>query len=338
MTKINVAVIGTGNMGKNHVRVYSKISSAVLLSVCDLNGSAAKEVAKSCGAKWYSDYKEMFENEREIDAVSIVVPTAQHEKIALDAIDYGKHIFVEKPIATSLESATRIVKKAEKAGVKLMVGHIERFNPAVLRIKELIDANELGQLVSISAKRVGPFANTITDVGVCLDLAIHDIDVIRYITNDEISEVYAKTGCGIHPHEDYASILLTLKNGATGIIETNWLTPTKIRRLDITGRDGFAALDYISQEICLYGKAASNHLSDCVQLSMAHGMPQMARIKPETKEPLQLELSSFLQSIISNTLTLVDGWSGIENLKVALAAVQSVKEQRPIKFKDEAYT
>lgn len=330
MVKICVAVIGVGNMGKNHVRVYSKIPDADLVAICDINEESVKKVAKAYGAKWYLDYKRMLDKEDEIDAVSIAVPTTMHEEVALGVIDYGKHVLIEKPIAGSIKSAEKMVERAESAGVKLMVGHIERFNPVVAKIKQLIDKGKLGQVVSISSKRVGPYANIKNDVGVCLDLAIHDIDVMRFITNDEISEVYAKIGNNFCSSEDYASILLTLQKGVTGLIEANWLTPTKIRRLDVTGIEGYAALDYISQELHLYGKVLSENYADYEELTMAYGHPQMAKIKTEKEEPLKLELRHFLQSIVSNNTPLVDGRSGIKNLEAALAAVQSARKGRPV--------
>jgi UDP-N-acetylglucosamine 3-dehydrogenase len=331
MAKIRVAVIGVGNMGKNHVRVYSQISDADLVAISDIDKGSVKSVASSCGAKWYIDYKKMLAKE-EIDAVSIVVPTTKHEEVALDAIDYGKHVLLEKPIAGSIKSAEKIVQRADKAGVNLMVGHIERFNPVVARTKQLIDEGKLGQVVSISAKRVGPYANIKNDIGVCLDLAIHDIDVMRFITNDEVSEVYAKIGNNLCLNEDYASILLTLQKGATGLIDTNWLTPTKIRRLDVTGTQGYAALDYISQELNLYGSVLFKDYSEYEELTMAHGQPHMAKIKTDKEEPLKIELKHFIQSILKNKTPLVDGRTGVRNLEVALAAVQSAKKGRAISF------
>lgn len=333
MAKICVAVIGVGNMGKNHVRVYSQIPDVDLVAVCDIDKNSVKKVAKTYGAKWYLDYKKMLDEEEEIDAVSISVPTTRHEEVALGTIDCGKHVLIEKPIAASIKSAEKMVERADSAGVKLMVGHIERFNPAVVKIKQLIDEGKLGQIVSISSKRVGPYANIKNDVGVCLDLAIHDIDVMRFITNDEISEVYAKIGNNFCLHEDHASIMLTLQKGITGLIEANWLTPTKIRRLDVTGKEGYAALDYISQELHLYGKVLSKNYADYEELTMAYGHPQRAKIKTEKEEPLKLELRHFLQSIVDNSTPLVDGRSGIKNLEAALAAVQSARKGRPVSFK-----
>jgi UDP-N-acetylglucosamine 3-dehydrogenase len=330
MAKIGVAVIGVGNMGKNHARVYSRMHDAELVAVCDINMESAKKVAKAYDAKWYSDYRIMLDKEEEIDAVSIAVPTTKHEEVALGSIDYGKHVLIEKPIAESIEIAQRIVEKAKSAGVKLMVGHIERFNPAVTKVEQFIHEDRLGQIVSISSKRVGPYANIMFDVGVILDLAIHDIDVMRFITKNEVCEVYAKIGSGMCSHEDYASILLTLHNGVAGLIETNWLTPTKIRRLDVTGMNGYVTLDYIKQEIDLYGKALSKNLADYEELVMTYGTPQIARIRAEKEEPLKLELEHFLQSIVNDSIPRADGQSGIENLKVALAALQSAQKRRPI--------
>jgi UDP-N-acetylglucosamine 3-dehydrogenase len=325
MAKLRVAVIGVGNMGKNHARIYSQIPETDLVAISDVNESAAQRVASMYGTKWYLDYKEMLEKE-ELDAVSIVVPTTKHEEVTLDVINCGKHVLLEKPIAESVESAKRIVERANMRGIKLMIGHIERFNPVVARTKQLIEEGKLGQIVSISSKRVGPYANIKNDVGVCLDLAIHDIDVMRFITNDEVSEVYAKIGNNSCLKEDYASILLTMRGGATGLIETNWLTPTKIRRLDVTGTLGYAALDYIEQDLKLYGKILNENTEDYEELVMAYGQPCVGKIKIDKEEPLKLEIKHFIQSIMDDVTPLVDGQEGLRNLEIASAAVQSAKK------------
>jgi UDP-N-acetylglucosamine 3-dehydrogenase len=237
---------------------------------------------------------------------------------------------IEKPISGDVESAERIEKRARKAGVHLMVGHIERFNPAVSKIKQLIDEGALGRIVSISSKRVGPYVNVQSYVGVCLDLAIHDIDVMRFITEDEVCEVYAKAGKSLSPNEDSASILLTMLKGATGLIETNWLTPTKIRRLDVTGIQGFAAVDYITQDLFLYGKMLSRDLADYEELKIMNGQPYLAKMKIVKEEPLKLELTHFINCVLANQVPIVSGRVGIRNLEIVLAAIRSAKEGQPV--------
>jgi UDP-N-acetylglucosamine 3-dehydrogenase len=329
MGKKRVAVIGVGNMGKNHVRVYSQNPDVDLVAISDIDKNTAQSVGSMFGVKWYLDYNEMLKRE-EIDAVSIVVPTTKHEKVASDVIGYGKHVLLEKPIAESIKSAKKIIEKANESRIKLMVGHIERFNPAVAKIKQLIEEGKLGKVVSISSKRVGPYANIKNNVGVCLDLAIHDIDVMRFITNDEVSEVYAKIGNNSLSEEDYVSILLTLKKGITGLIEANWLTPTKIRRLDVTGTKGYAALDYIRQDLNLYGKVLSERPADYEELIIAYGQPCMGKIEIKKEEPLKLEVNHFIKSIMDDSTPLADGQSGLRNLEVALTALQSARKGRAI--------
>jgi UDP-N-acetylglucosamine 3-dehydrogenase len=336
MLKTKVAVIGVGNMGKNHARVYSKLHDVELVAVCDKNKESAKTIAEAYQTDFYSSCKEMFEREKEIDAVSIAVPTMSHQEVALCAIEYGKHILLEKPIAASLDAARKIVESAENAEVKLMVGHVERFNPAVVKAKQLINDGKLGQIVSVSSKRVGPYAPRLSDIGVCLDLAIHDIDVMRFITNQEVCEVYARIGPNRCEQEDNASILLTLENGITGLIDTNWLTPTKIRRLDITAMEGYATLDYISQEIFLYGEVLSKNPADYEELVFAYGRPKMAKIRVEKEEPLKLELEHFIQAITDNKVPETDGESAIKSLTVALAALKSARQGFPVGCADFA--
>jgi hypothetical protein len=156
----------------------------------------------------------------------------------MDVINSGTDLLVEKPIADSVENGEAIVRAAEKKKVKFMVGHIERFNPAVIKMKELIDSGELGKIVSVNTRRVGPYNPRIRDVGVILDIGVHDIDIISYLLGSEVSEVYAIAGADIHSQEDHASIMLRFGENRAGIVETNWLTPHKSRQFTVIGTGG----------------------------------------------------------------------------------------------------
>lgn len=193
-------------------------------------------------------------------------------------------------------------------GVTLMVGHIERFNPAVMRLKELISQGELGKLVTISAKRVGPMAARIRDVGIIIDLGVHDIDVISYLFGEPVRTVYARAGNVVHPAgvEDHALITLGFDEG-TGIVETNWLTPHKTRTLTVVGTVGIAYLDYIEQNLKLYN-------SDWVK-----------EAKIRRREPLRNEIEHFLECVEEGKNPIVDGKGGLHALKVALLAQQSAR-------------
>ncbi len=305
---IKVGVIGTGEMGQHHVRVYSEMEDVQLVGIADMNEERVKKLAKKYDATAYTDYKDLLD--LDIDAVSIVVPTKLHKEIALDAIDSGINTLIEKPIADTIESANAIMEKSKD--VKLMIGHIERFNPAIIALKENMERGVIGRAVSISATRVGPYNPRIRDVGIILDLGVHDIDVMSYLYSKKVKSVHAYAGSVIHRFEDYASILLGFGNGTAGSIETNWLTPHKIRQLTITGTHGIAYVDYIHQSLKLCNEK------------------QIIDVPIKKKEPLKNELEHFIGCIGANKSPIVSGEDGKHALKVALAAIESYKTEKAI--------
>ena len=302
MKTINVGVVGVGAMGENHVRVYHKMEQANLLAVSDVSERALKKIEKKYGAKGFTEYSELLENP-EIEAVSVCVPTTFHHAVVMEAIKNGKHVLVEKPIA------------AKEAGVLLATGHVERFNPAVQKAKELIDDGVIGDVVSAFAKRVGPLPPRIKDVGVSIDLAIHDLDIMNYLFEEEVTQVYGSMNCSFDDSEfeDHAEIMVNFDNESTGIIEVNWLTPYKRRELELTGTAGIISVDYIKQSIEVYGKFA-----------------QDIQIKHE--EPLKSELNSFLNSVMNKEEPEITGEDGLKALKMVIAANRSSKEHKPISF------
>lgn len=316
MNKVNVGVIGVGAMGYNHARVYSKIENANLMAVSDLMKPKVDEVAQKYNVLSFVDYNDILKMP-EIEAVSVCVPTTHHFNVVMDAIEHGKHVLVEKPIAFTLREAKSMVKAAKDNGVKLATGHVERFNPAVEMAKELINDDVIGEVVSASAKRVGPFPPRIKDVGVTIDLAIHEVDVMFYLFDSPVSQIYAHMGSRLEKceYEDHAEIMSKFKNGIIGMLEVNWLTPYKKRKLEITGVDGIISIDYIDQTVNVYGKSTKN-------------------VDIDYKEPLKEELSSFLSAVRKDKEPKITGEDGIYALKVVTAAMKSAKENAPIKINE----
>ncbi|MBU1632508.1 MAG: Gfo/Idh/MocA family oxidoreductase [Nanoarchaeota archaeon] len=321
---LNVAVIGLGNMGKHHVRTYSEINKVKLVAVCDEDEERGKEVAIKYGCKFFKDYNEMFENE-EIDLVSVVVPTKFHKDVALNVIERGINILIEKPIADTIESANIIINKSKEKNIKLAIGHIERFNPAVKRLKEIINEGRLGQITSIIARRVGLFPPQIKDANVVIDLAVHDIDIMNYLMEMQPSEIEANAGKAlINQREDHAEIFLKYKN-ATGFIQVNWITPIKIRTLSVTGTKGYAEMDYISQQLIMY---ESNYKKDLETFGdvVMFSKPNKVEIGVENGEPLKLELLNVIDSIEQNREPLITGEVGLEALKIAMKVLGKIKK------------
>ena len=321
--KINVAVIGLGNMGTYHARNYFEIPQANLVAVCDLHEEQGKKIAQKFRCKFYKNYKKMFA-EKSIGAVSIAVPTRLHKKIAIDCIRAGKHILLEKPIATSVREGREIISEARKKGIILTIGHIERFNPAVQKLKKLIKHKKLGKIISIIAKRVGPLAPQIKDAGALIDLAVHDIDIIGYLLNKEPVKIYASGGRAIgYNHEDYAEIFVNY-GSASGYIQVNWLTPVGKRELHITGTKGYAELNYITQELDLY-RSTYKRWSDGYEDYIMQYRATKKTLPIKFQEPLRLELISFLSCINNKTKPEVTGQDGLRALKIALEALKHIK-------------
>jgi UDP-N-acetylglucosamine 3-dehydrogenase len=320
---LKVAVIGVGAMGRNHARVYADIPGATLVAIADQNGEAAEEVSRRQGGKIYTDYRRLLDEEKP-DAVTVAVPTVDHLEVAKEVVSRGIHLLIEKPIAFSVEEGQMIIDAAAEAEVQLMIGHIERFNPAVQSLKTRLAKGELGRVFQIDARRQGPFPSRVKDVGVVIDLAVHDLDVMRFITGAEIYRVYAETERRIHStREDLLSGLVRLDDGVVGTLNINWLTPTKIRELFVTGERGMFRVDYLTQDLFLFENAAAS-LEDWPYRNL-RGVSEgrMIRHIVAKKEPLRAEQESFLSAVRGESPVTVSGKDGLQALELAQAVVTS---------------
>jgi UDP-N-acetylglucosamine 3-dehydrogenase len=315
MKKLGVAVIGIGFWGRNHVRVFSELPETELKAVCDVNKERAKAIANQYKVDVYTDSRKLLKRE-DIEAVSICTWTTTHAEEALRAIRAGKDLLVEKPIASTVREAKRIVNLAERRNTRLMVGFIERFNPGVQIAKNMVYKDEIGTLVSATSKRVSEWPERVGDVGVVKDTAIHDIDLMRFVFDEEPSAVFAKIGNLRHTrYEDYAQIMLTFEKGKTAFIEANWLTPYKTRNLLITGSRAILNLNYLTQEITIETAGQST-------------TPRHAG-----QEPLKLELKHFAESVLNYKTPNVTGIDGLRALEIAEASFKSSKQNRAVKLK-----
>jgi UDP-N-acetylglucosamine 3-dehydrogenase len=333
MQRINVGVIGLGKMGALHARAYSAMEDVTLAAVCDVEQEIKKKAAAKYGATPYATFEEMLKKES-LNAVSICVPTKFHHRIGMAAINSRVNTLIEKPIASDVKEADELITLAKKRSVALMVGHIERFNPAVRLARELIRSNAIGKVITLSARRVGPAPPKLVGVDVVLDLAVHDIDVMRYLTGKETIKVYAESagsvGAGRKGAPDNAFIVLKFKNGIIGTIETNWITPKKIRELSITGTDGVIELDYILQEVELHKAPAKtstrNDYSDFL-LHYTEGITEKSIVIK--KEPLEEELTHFIGCVRSGKNPTSSGEDGKRALQIALQVCKSIKSGKP---------
>jgi UDP-N-acetylglucosamine 3-dehydrogenase len=249
----------------------------------------------------------------------------------MDLITQGKHVLIEKPICDDVTKGHEIIHSAEDQKVLLAIGHIERHNPMVKFVKKSIVKKEFGELITIASKRVSNFPGRIRDVGVILDFGVHDIDVMRFLMG-EIEAVYAKAGKFNKKiqHEDYGNIVLTFKNGKCGIIEVNWLTPIKIRKLFLTCSEKFVEADYIDQSVTISSSSFEKlDETDLFHSPIQYNINQMALQK---KEPLRNEIEDFIESIKRKRKPLATGEDGLQAIKIAEAATISYKEGREVKI------
>jgi UDP-N-acetylglucosamine 3-dehydrogenase len=309
--KLRVAVIGTGFWGKNQARVLSQLESAELVCVCDISEANAKAVATEFHANYYTSVDEVLAR-KDVDAVTVCTPTITHKQIAIQALLAGKHVLVEKPMTNTASEARELLTLAKQKGLRLMPGHIERFNPAMDCLKSLVDSGKLGAVTLLLARRVGRWPERMGDIGVVRDSAIHDIDLARYIFNDDVSSVHARVGTIRHTKEDYAEIMLQFRNGGTAFIDANWLTPRKARTLIVTGSEATVQLDYLSKEVTVEDSDGS--------------------VKPpvEKKEPLRTELSHFAESVLNNQEFRVNGEDGLRAVEICEVVLQSGTSGRTV--------
>jgi UDP-N-acetylglucosamine 3-dehydrogenase len=313
LRKAKMAVVGCGFWGKNHARIYSELENVDLIAVADLNEEAACSLGERHGAEYHGDPTDLIKRD-DVDAISICTPTVTHAKIALEAIEAGKHVLVEKPMTSTVAEAESLIAASEKAGVKLTVGFVERFNPGVIEALRLVREGKIGDVILARAHRVSRYPLRISDVGVVKDLAIHDADIVRQLFGEEPETVYATAGNLVHSFEDYANIVLRFLGNRSAFIETNWLTPHKIRRLILTGSEGLITVEFITQEITVEDDEGSY------------------RPFLEPQEPLTLELGSFVEAILEDKPPAVSGEDGLMALRICEAALVSARTGMPVKL------
>ena len=324
---LRAAVIGLGSMGANHARVFADLPGVELAGVADPD---SERVARAIGGRSIPGFPDVATLLREgrPDLVSVVVPTQLHEPIAMQVIEAGANLLVEKPIAATVDSAQRIAAAAAQAGVLLTVGHIERFNPAIGELKARLDAGQGGRVLQVRARRVGPFPHRIRDVGVIYDLAPHDIDIMRYLLDDDVERVFAEARRHINTeNEDLFVGMLRFSGGALGLLDINWLTPMKERSLTVLCEKGMFAVDYAAQSLAFYENYAASAREGAIA-SVTEG--PMTRYPIANREPLRVELEAFRDAVAAGTAPAVSAHDGMVALAVAEALVDASRTGMPV--------
>ena len=324
--KLRVAVIGTGNMGRNHVRNYFMLPESELVAIADVNPEA-KSLADDYKVKFFTDYKEMLEKARP-DAVSVVVPTPFHLEVATEVMSRGIHCMLEKPIASSVEEADKLIACAKKNNVTFTVGHIERFNPVIKKLKQMVDDNAIGDITSVVCKRVGGFPAVEPKTDVIIDLAVHDVDIVNYLLGQKPKSISSHGSRTRHSKKiDSAEILMDYGR-ASGFIQANWLTPVKIRTIALTGSLGYLEANYITQELTYYKHNMKEIQKDgFTEFVLQVGDPEKRVIKVDFEEPLAAELKAFMAKSMGRTAAIVNPVDAREALKISLEAVAPHHQQ-----------
>ena len=331
---VRAGVIGLGMMGRHHVRVLQEIDGAELIAIADPEPLTLAATMRGRDLHGYLDYERMLADEQ-LDFVVIAVPTSLHRQVGARAMRAGAHVLIEKPIAATIEEAQELIEVAERTGRWLAVGHIERFNPAIVALKERLAHGDLGRVFRLHARRLGPFPARIRDVGVVIDLATHDIDISRYLLGSEPNRIYAETARRIHTdHEDMLSALLRFENNALVQLDVNWLTPTKIRELTLTGECGMFHVNYLTQELSFFeNNVTENGMPEQVA-SVTEG--KMVRFKVQPKEPLRAELEDVVDAIQTNRSPLVGPSDAYKALEIAQAVVAAGRLGEVVMFSSNA--
>jgi UDP-N-acetylglucosamine 3-dehydrogenase len=271
------------------------------------------------GLRTYADLAEALDAVRP-DFACLAAPATILPALAHQTIDAGVPVMVEKPLAADEEDALGVIRAAEERGVLLAVGHVERCNPAVMAMKQKIEAGVIGSIYQLHARRLSPFPDRDSMLGVSLDLATHDIDVMRYLTGSEVERVFAETAQRLHDTaEDLIAATLRFDSGATGVLEVNWLTPTKVRELTVTGEEGAFVLNYLTQELCHFAHPTKRTRWNALASMRGAGEGDMVRFALERREPLRVQWESFLTALRTGSEPLVRGWDGYAALSTARA-------------------
>jgi predicted dehydrogenase len=329
---LRLGLAGLGSMGRNHLRVISNHPETVLAAVADPTAEALAAAVDQTGAQGFDDPLEMIAR-ADLDGVVVAAPTTNHTALALAAIERGLPVLVEKPLAATVDDAIAIVTAARKRGVAVQVGHVERYNPAVLEMGRLLRAGWLSTIYAITSRRAGPFPARIRDVGVTVDLGTHDVDMLSWIAGERPIRVYAETAQRIHAtHEDLTFGLMHFPSGATGFLDVDWLTPAKRRSLTAVGEEGMFELDYLTQRLTF--TRCNVERPELISGYATTFTGDVAEIPIVSVEPLRAQLDEFVRVLRTGDRPYVPGEDGLWAVAIANALLTAAAERRPIDLSD----
>ena len=306
MGKVKVGIVGVGHLGSIHAKVYSKLPNVDLVGVCDCNLERALEIGKKYHTRSYADYEDLFDK---VEAASIVVPTSLHYNIAKEFLNSGIHVLIEKPITKTLSEADELIEIAQKKNLIIQVGHVERFNAAILALEKYLKKPKF-----VECQRLGPFHKRVEDVGVVLDLMIHDIDIVLGLIKQDVVNIEAVGLSTMSAHEDVANVRLIFEDGTIADITASRVTKDVVRKIRIFQEDSYISLDYLDQEVTIFKKTGNKILKE--------------KVKVKKAQPLNEELESFIKCVTTHQKPIVSGTEGRRALQVALAIIEKIKSTK----------
>jgi predicted dehydrogenase len=327
MAKLKIGIIGTGHLGKFHIKMLTQIDSCEVVGIFDANPDVAKEAGNEFKVKVFDTLDELLDS---VEAVSIAAVTGAHYELAKKCLLKGLHVFLEKPITVGIHEAEEIVKIAADKKLKLQVGHIERFNPALISLEKYII-----QPMFIQTDRLAQFNPRGTDVAVVLDLMIHDIDIILSLVNSEVKDIQASGVAVVSNNIDIANARIEFENGAVANVTASRISQKRMRKMRIFQRDNYIALDFITGVSEVYRLIPTEEKLDTAFISFGEiGIGDMKKQvvyeQPEIKEinALKYELELFVNAVLNDEKPLVSGEAGLRALKVAELILDKIKESQ----------
>lgn len=326
-------VVGLGAMGSNHLRVAMALPQADVVAVVDPDEQRrAKAVAANAGLSAYATLGEAI-TAHDLKWACLAVPVGFLPELAHEALGAGLHLLVEKPTAPTEAEAVAMVKDAEDRGLVLSVGHIERCNPAVVALKAKLEEGRIGRVIQMNARRLSPFPNRQGSQGVALDLSTHDIDVMRFVTGQEVARVHGETASllgGNPDHEDLLAATLSFDDDSVGLLETNWMSPTKVRQLTVLGERGMFTVDYLTQDLTLHEHPTRSTDWDQLAAIRGGGEGDMIRFALDRREPLRVEWEQFLTATHTGGPAQISGYDGMASLSTALAIREAARTRTSV--------
>jgi predicted dehydrogenase len=315
MKIIRIGVVGTGHLGGFHARILAKMKSCELAGIADIDEKTARRLARECKTQPYFNHQDLLDK---VDAISIAVPTIHHYSVARDFLENGVHTFIEKPITTTVQEADGLIDLARKKSLVLQVGHIEHFNPAILKLKNIVD-----RPMFVECHRLGPFLPRVKDIGVIHDLMIHDIDIIMRIVNSPIESFDAVGVPILTDKEDIANVRIRFQSGCTANVTVSRVTPKPMRKIRIFQKDTYISIDYRDQSMEIYRKVpVSNPKPGEVPARILRN-----KIRLKVKNQLELELAHFLDCVENGKEPLVSGEQAREALDFIIQISDQIKEK-----------